>query len=92
VAEGGSGVAPAGSVSGVGWRRLLRLATGETAARVVQGVVWGGAAGHEESMCVRAQLRGRARGGVHLGGGGNHGGARQGRLGVVRRKEQVMLK
>jgi hypothetical protein len=41
---------------------------------------------------VRAQLRGRARGGVHLGGGGNHGSARQGRLGVARGKEQAVLK
>jgi hypothetical protein len=81
VVEGGSGAAPVGSVGGVGRRRPLRPGCQRD----------GGAGGARRGVgrCYRSLGRGvracttswTARGGVHLGGGGNHGGARQGRLG-----------
>jgi hypothetical protein len=81
VAEGGSGAAPVGSIGGVGRRRPMRPGCWRD----------GGAGGARRGVgrCCRSLGRGmracttswRARGGVHLGGGGNHGGARQGQLG-----------
>jgi hypothetical protein len=70
-----------GSVGGVGWRRPLR-----PGCRRDGGA--GGARRHVGRCCkslgrgVRACATSwMARGGLRLGGGGNHGGAKQGRLG-----------
>jgi hypothetical protein len=81
VAEGGSKAALAGSFGGVGRRRALRPGCRRDGDA--------GGARRGVGRCCRSLGRGvrtcatswTARGGDHLGSGGNHGGAQQGRLG-----------
>jgi hypothetical protein len=69
------------SVGGAGRRRPLRPGCRQDSGA---GGVRRGVGRHRRSLgrgCVCVRNSQRARGGVHLGGGGNHGDAQQGRTG-----------